>query len=293
MGALQVVKPGLLTTVQDLGRYGHQASGVPVAGPMDTFSHRLANQLAGNDADAATLEVTLIGPEMIIDASTTMAIAGAGILVLTWRFGWIRLSVLGASVLYAAEIFWLHRSTPDHLAVMCVLVGGMWILWQLPDFFHRPADEASRLTHGSLVVINFMGILVTGILLHEWLKLPRTGARNHAGSISSARESAACGMSSLARLAETYPAGQFCSTTCPGSSPDWSATPWQCPLAVASATASGAGAHACAAIAVWHRSRDALAIAASKPLAEREKVMARILSADAAAYKPRPAPDLS
>lgn len=76
-GALQVVKPGLLTTIQDLGRYGHQASGVPVAGPMDAFSHRLANQLAGNDAAAATLEITLIGPELIVDANTTMAIAGA------------------------------------------------------------------------------------------------------------------------------------------------------------------------------------------------------------------------
>lgn len=76
-GSLHIVKPGLLTTVQDLGRYGHQASGVPVAGPMDTFSHRVANQLVGNDANAATLEVTLIGPEMIVEASTTMAIAGA------------------------------------------------------------------------------------------------------------------------------------------------------------------------------------------------------------------------
>lgn len=77
MGALQIVKPGLLTTVQDLGRYGHQAAGVPVAGPMDAFSHRLANQLAGNEPDAATLEITLIGPEMIVEADTTMAIAGA------------------------------------------------------------------------------------------------------------------------------------------------------------------------------------------------------------------------
>lgn len=76
-GALQVVKPGLLTTVQDLGRYGHQAYGVPVAGPMDMFSHRLANQLVGNDADAATLEVTLLGPEVIVEADTTIAIAGA------------------------------------------------------------------------------------------------------------------------------------------------------------------------------------------------------------------------
>jgi len=76
-GALHILKPGLLTTVQDLGRYGHQASGVPVAGPMDTFSHRLANQLAGNTIDAATLEITLIGPDLIVEAETTMAIAGA------------------------------------------------------------------------------------------------------------------------------------------------------------------------------------------------------------------------
>lgn len=77
MGGLLVVKPGLLTTVQDRGRYGHQEAGVPVAGPMDTFSHRLANQLAGNDVDAATLEITLLGPELIVEADTTIAIAGA------------------------------------------------------------------------------------------------------------------------------------------------------------------------------------------------------------------------
>ena len=75
-GALQIVKPGLLTSVQDLGRYGHQASGVPAAGPMDTFSHRLANQLAGNDVDAATLEITLIGPELETSHDLTCAVAG-------------------------------------------------------------------------------------------------------------------------------------------------------------------------------------------------------------------------
>lgn len=77
LGELRIVKPGLLSTVQDLGRYGYQASGVPVAGPMDTFSHRLANQLVGNEPDAATVEITLIGPEMIVDANTTIAICGA------------------------------------------------------------------------------------------------------------------------------------------------------------------------------------------------------------------------
>lgn len=76
-GWLHIVKPGLLTTVQDLGRTGHQATGVPSAGPMDLFSHRLANQLVGNDRSAATLEVTLMGPEILCDAETTLAIAGA------------------------------------------------------------------------------------------------------------------------------------------------------------------------------------------------------------------------
>ena len=76
-GALHILKPGLLSTVQDLGRYGHQAAGVPVGGPMDSFSHRLANQLVGNKPDAATIEVTLLGPELIVEAETTIAVAGA------------------------------------------------------------------------------------------------------------------------------------------------------------------------------------------------------------------------
>ncbi|HXG90194.1 MAG TPA: biotin-dependent carboxyltransferase family protein [Vicinamibacterales bacterium] len=76
-GAVQVVRPGLLTTVQDLGRWGHQSSGVAVAGPMDTFSHRMANALVGNAADAATLEITLIGPELEFDAPTMIAVCGA------------------------------------------------------------------------------------------------------------------------------------------------------------------------------------------------------------------------
>ena len=74
---IRVVKPGLLTTVQDLGRWGHQLDGVPVAGPMDTFSHRLANHLVGNPAEAATLEITLIGPELVADVSATLAVTGS------------------------------------------------------------------------------------------------------------------------------------------------------------------------------------------------------------------------
>lgn len=66
----------MLTTIQDLGRWGHQASGVPVAGPMDVYSHRLANQLVGNSEGAAALEITLIGPELQATADLLCAVAG-------------------------------------------------------------------------------------------------------------------------------------------------------------------------------------------------------------------------
>jgi antagonist of KipI len=74
---LTVIRPGMLSTVQDRGRWGHQAFGVPVAGPMDDYSHRLANRLTGNADDAAALEVTLMGPELQAEGEVVCAVAGA------------------------------------------------------------------------------------------------------------------------------------------------------------------------------------------------------------------------
>ena len=75
--ALEVLKPGLFTTVQDLGRWGYQASGVSVAGAMDPLALRLANRLAGNEPGAAALEVTLLGPRLKALRDCTAALAGA------------------------------------------------------------------------------------------------------------------------------------------------------------------------------------------------------------------------
>jgi antagonist of KipI len=75
--AITVLRPGLFTTIQDQGRWGHQSSGVPVSGALDLMSHRVANLLVGNAADAATLEVTLAGPELRIEQATRVAITGA------------------------------------------------------------------------------------------------------------------------------------------------------------------------------------------------------------------------
>ncbi len=75
--AIRVISGGLLTTVQDLGRWGFQASGVPPAGPMDRVSHRWANRLVGNPDGAATLEITLEGPELFFDTPAIVAVSGA------------------------------------------------------------------------------------------------------------------------------------------------------------------------------------------------------------------------
>jgi antagonist of KipI len=77
MGAIAVVRPGLFTTIQDLGRWGLQARGVPVAGAMDPVSHRCANALVGNPDDAATLEVTIVGPELRFEDEAVFAVTGA------------------------------------------------------------------------------------------------------------------------------------------------------------------------------------------------------------------------
>lgn len=77
--SITVVKPGLLSTFQDLGRAGSQHVGVPVCGVMDPLAHRLANLLVGNETDHATLEITLVGPTLRFDAPACFAITGANL----------------------------------------------------------------------------------------------------------------------------------------------------------------------------------------------------------------------
>ncbi len=74
--ALVVCEAGLLTTVQDFGRPGWGALGIPAAGALDAESLRLANLLAGNDEGAAGLEITLVGPVLEARGDVTLAVAG-------------------------------------------------------------------------------------------------------------------------------------------------------------------------------------------------------------------------
>ena len=76
--SFRVARPGLLTTIQDLGRRGHQHEGIPEGGVMDTLAARLANLLVGNDEGAAVLEITLLGPRLEVGGAATVAITGGG-----------------------------------------------------------------------------------------------------------------------------------------------------------------------------------------------------------------------
>lgn len=75
--AINVIKPGLSTTVQDLGRPGYYHLGIPTSGGMDMLSLTAANLLVGNDAGAAVLEAVFLGPELEFTADAMVAVTGA------------------------------------------------------------------------------------------------------------------------------------------------------------------------------------------------------------------------
>jgi len=76
---LEILTPGALTSVQDLGRYGHGRYGVAPSGALDTFALRIANLLVGNREDQAGLEIMLLGPGIRISADTLLAVTGGNL----------------------------------------------------------------------------------------------------------------------------------------------------------------------------------------------------------------------
>ena len=75
--SLRVLRPGLLTTLQDHGRHGLQHVGLCPGGAMDPVALALANALVGNVRDEAALEITVIGPEIAFEEDTLVAVCGA------------------------------------------------------------------------------------------------------------------------------------------------------------------------------------------------------------------------
>lgn len=74
---IKVLKPGLATSVQDLGREGYYHLGIPPSGALDQYALSAANHLVGNPAGSAALECTLLGPELEFQADALVAVSGA------------------------------------------------------------------------------------------------------------------------------------------------------------------------------------------------------------------------
>lgn len=77
--SISVLRAGLLTTVQDKGRFGYRKEGVIVGGAMDLFALRIANLLVGNEEGKAALEVTLMGPSILFETETLISICGGNL----------------------------------------------------------------------------------------------------------------------------------------------------------------------------------------------------------------------
>ena len=73
----EVVEPGIFTTIQDLGRKGYFASGIPPSGAMDRFAVRMGNLLVKNPIDEAGIEMTAIGVKARVLKETVIALTGA------------------------------------------------------------------------------------------------------------------------------------------------------------------------------------------------------------------------
>jgi antagonist of KipI len=76
VAVFEVIEPGVLTTIQDLGRYGFSQFGVPSSGALDAFSLRVGNLLVGNREEEACLEITLMGLKIKALKEVVIAITG-------------------------------------------------------------------------------------------------------------------------------------------------------------------------------------------------------------------------
>jgi biotin-dependent carboxylase-like uncharacterized protein len=145
---IEVVEPGLLTSIQDRGRPGFERFGVPAGGAADWFSAAVANRLVGNQPDAPLLEMTATGPTFRFHEDATIATTGA-------TLGWRSQSIAGGAVVNLERIGPGLRS---YLAVRGgieapVVLGSrsLCIRGQFGGGFGRPLQEGDHLPIGDMI----------------------------------------------------------------------------------------------------------------------------------------------
>jgi biotin-dependent carboxylase-like uncharacterized protein len=124
MQALEVIAPGLHTTIQDRGRTGFQDVGVPTSGPLDRISFRFANALVGNPSATPALEMLLQGPTLKVLADSvrvTLVGCNAGIEI---RTGTARVVPAGRSLRLARGEIFRIGTLGDSVCAYLAIEGG-------------------------------------------------------------------------------------------------------------------------------------------------------------------------
>ncbi len=153
---VKVLKPGLATTVQDLGRPGHFHLGIPVGGAMDRLAFRAANLLVGNEESAAGLEAVFLGPELEFERHTRIAITGADMPILLdgeEQPAWTTLEIRAGQVL---SFGYLRAGARAYIAVaggidVPVVLGSRstYLIGKMGGFKGRAIQAGDRLPVGA------------------------------------------------------------------------------------------------------------------------------------------------
>lgn len=143
---LRFLKAGLWTTVQDQGRIGHQASGVPVGGAMDQAAAQLANWLVGNAKKDQVLEITLLGPTLQINQAAQIAITGAN---LSPTINGISIPMYETVSLEQGDILKFGKIQSGCRAYLAI--GGQWMIQKWLASGSAATTSAATLTPNSII----------------------------------------------------------------------------------------------------------------------------------------------
>ena len=122
---IRILKPGLLSTIQDLGRWNFLSDAVPFSGAMDQLSAQIANIAVGNDRGCAVIEFTQSGASFAVEEDTVLAWSGAGAYL---RSEGLYLPPFRPVFVPAGAEIQLHHS-PDGLRSYLAVAGG----WDVPE----------------------------------------------------------------------------------------------------------------------------------------------------------------
>ncbi|MNK18714.1 KipI antagonist [compost metagenome] len=163
-----MIKPGLLTTVQDRGRYQYLAQAIPVSGAMDQLAHRLANKAVGNDDDRATLEFTYANASFKTHTAVLLAYSGDG------AFLMYRGEIMPAEkpLLFPEGAILTFTHNPLGARTYLAVAGG----WQVPEIMGSKSTylpvkfgglEGRKLVAGDVLCNGDAISAVSAAIIHE------------------------------------------------------------------------------------------------------------------------------